>query len=315
MPFVSSSTGDPYANAAVESLLFDLVASTGPILFVYVNDPCVVIGRHQNPWVECNMPAMREAALPLVRRISGGGTVYHDPGNINFSFLAQQDHYDLDAQFTLVLRSLAALGVEALRNERNDLVLGGRKVSGNAFRHSRGNSLHHGTLLVEADLTRLVSYLAAPATEIQTRAIASVRSTVVNLAEKAAVNVFTVTEALAREFASSYGDTERVATDAPPAWFPDAQRIREERERLAGWEWVFGHTPGFSRTYRDASAGMALTVEVRKGHIEQAVIEQAGKQERLAILEGRKLRREIIDIFGADERFRNLRDTMMEDLW
>jgi len=172
--FLTVETLDPWHNLAVERVLFEsslfesFAGPEGPesdaahALLVWRNSPCVVIGRHQNPWVECDLAKMAAAAVPLVRRVSGGGAVYHDPGNTNFTFFGTDATYDLDRQFTVVIMALESLGISARRNKRNDILVDDRKISGNAFRHTKGRSLHHGTLLVSADLNELTAYLTSP---------------------------------------------------------------------------------------------------------------------------------------------------------
>ena len=327
MPVVLSSTDDPFANAALESLLFERSGDRGPFLFLYSNCVAIVLGRHQNPWVECNMAVLGRDAIPLVRRISGGGTVYHDPGNLNFSFMSSADHYNLDTQFDLVLSGLSRVGIHAERNERNDLVADGRKFSGNAFRHSRGNSLHHGTLLVASELSRLQEYLAAPVAEIQTKAIESVRSSVVNLSELApGLTPEAVRGAVAAEFAEHSQDSVVIRpgaahTGAPSgsqalaAWFPASSELAAERERLAGWEWLFGHTPTFSRTYRDES-GRALTLTVKKGRIADVVAEPDGDSlAGINELVGRPLARETVGLLRKYDWAAGFVAAMREDLW
>jgi lipoate-protein ligase A len=335
MPVVLTTQHDPYANVALESLLFEQAGEHGPFLMLWVNATAVVLGRHQNPWVECNMAALKQDGVPLVRRISGGGTVYHDPGNLNFSFLASSGEYDLDAQFDLVIRALARVGLQTERTERNDLVADGRKFSGNAFRHSRGNSLHHGTLLVNSDLARLSAYLAAPDAEIETKAIASVRSAVVNLSELAPeLTTNTLVDTLTREFADRYSDNEVIVADSgdgwstsdtaagathalAPGWFPSAAAREAEKERLTSWEWLFGHTPTFRRTYR--AGELLLSFRIKKGVIDSVEVSGAGQEWKgetlTGFLAGRPFQRETLEALGEYDWAVALWHAIREDLW
>ncbi|TVQ28101.1 MAG: lipoate--protein ligase [Spirochaetaceae bacterium] len=258
-------TTNPYTNLAIESMLLDGVVE--PTLLIWRNDPCVVIGRHQNPWVECDLDRMHADGIPLSRRISGGGAVYHDAGNTNFSFIAPSDRYDQERHFGVVIAALAALGVEAIKTERNDLRVGDRKISGNAFRHTRGRSLHHGTLLVDADLDRLVAYLAAPASgSIATKATPSVRSVVTNLADHApGLTHDRLADALESAFISEYGGagepSPRSSGAASLGTLASPAAAADVADELASWEWVYGHTPRFQVTVPVAGVGsVVLTV-------------------------------------------------------
>lgn len=248
MPVLSLSSLMPYHNLAVEEWVLETLPELGPTLLLWRNTPCVVIGRHQNPWVECDLASMKAAGVPLVRRISGGGAVYHDEGNTNFTFLSPSDGYDVDDNLRVVLASLADLGIRADRNARNDLLVNGRKFSGSAYRHTRGRSLHHGTLLVRARLDRLTAYLSGSGRRIQSKATASVRSSVINLAElQPSLTHEAIVSALAARFQSRHGvqdagplDDAYVKAQAP--------RLDARAAELASWEWLYGHTPRFTTT-------------------------------------------------------------------
>ncbi|MFW5745193.1 MAG: lipoate--protein ligase family protein, partial [Spirochaetota bacterium] len=259
MPVLRLATTDPFLNLAIEEHVLERIHDLGPTLILWRNDPCVVIGRHQNPWLECDLAALRRHGLPLVRRISGGGAVYHDGGNTNFSFLASESDYDQERHFRVVISGLSRLGIAAWKTDRNDLRVGDRKISGNAFRHTRGRSLHHGTLLVNADLDRLTAFLTPSAALIETKAIPSVRSRVVNLSDaRPGLTHEPLGDAIAQAYAAEYGeDAARPIVADPGSW----DTIRSRRAELASWEWVFGHTPTFVRKVVVEGADVALTVK------------------------------------------------------
>ncbi|MFP4378272.1 MAG: biotin/lipoate A/B protein ligase family protein [Spirochaetales bacterium] len=286
MPVVHSEHLDPYTNLAVESCLLDRAAHIGPTLILWSNEPCVVLGRHQNPWLECNLREMSRHDVKLVRRISGGGTVYHDPGNINFCFLLSDAQYDQERQFSVVLRALRELGIPAVKNERNDLCVGSRKFSGNAFRHSKGNSLHHGTLLLNADIEALTRYLAPPELGIETKAIASVRSQVINLEESVpGLDRSELIAAFIREFHREYEpDRPGLVSGTPaareaPSWWPARSEIEARVAELSSWEWVFGHTPSFSRRY---THGKQIAEVVVKRGVIQSIVSEGNAAEGIA---------------------------------
>lgn len=282
MPVVRLASTDPYHNLALEEWWFDRADEFGPTLILWRNSPCVVIGRHQSPWLECDLRRMHADAVPLVRRTSGGGAVYHDRGNTNFSFIAPAAVYDQERHFRVVIDALASLGIAAWKSDRNDLRVGERKFSGNAFRHRQGRSMHHGTLLVDSDLERLTAYLTPSAALIETKATASVRSAVVNLAGiYPGLTHALLWDALGRAFAAEYGDAAAglgPASDSEAPTGPGlaAASIAARAAELADWDWLYGHTPAFVRrlTLPEALGAGELAIAVRRGLIE--AVEGAG---------------------------------------
>jgi lipoate-protein ligase A len=239
--FISTQT-DPHLNFAIENSLLESVSEGDRILFLYRNRDSVVIGRHQNPWIECDLKLMRRDGVLLARRQSGGGAVFHDLGNTNYSLLSSRADYDEDRGFAVVLNALRDLGLDVERNERNDLVYRGRKFSGSAFRHRRGRSFQHGTLLVAADLDRLTRYLSAPSRRIAAKGTASVRSGVVNLSQiRADVDHEQICRAVVESFGREYGAAESALISEADVT-EEAYRAAHE---LRSWEWLFGKSPDF----------------------------------------------------------------------
>lgn len=182
-----SDSYDPWFNLAVEESIFRQMPATQRVLFLWRNADTVVIGRAQNPWKECNTRRMEEDNVRLARRSSGGGAVFHDLGNTCFTFMAGKPEYDKTVSTRIVLEALNALGVAAEASGRNDLVVktaeGDRKVSGSAYRETMDRGFHHGTLLLNADLSRLANYLNPDQKKLQAKGITSVRGRVANLVE------------------------------------------------------------------------------------------------------------------------------------
>ncbi|KAF8883183.1 hypothetical protein CPB84DRAFT_1790274, partial [Gymnopilus junonius] len=150
-----SASSDPYFNLTLEDWLFRRSNSSNPQLLIYRDSPCVVIGRNQNPWIEVNFSALHARGIPFVRRRSGGGTVYHDLGNTNFSIHLPRSSFDRHQTGAFVLRAVRSLGIDARLNERNDICVGPDKVSGSAYKIANQRAYHHGTMLISTELETL----------------------------------------------------------------------------------------------------------------------------------------------------------------
>ena len=241
---------DPYLNLALEDCLFRGMSESEQILFLYTNSPSVVMGRFQNPWVEANLKAIEHEDVKLVRRQSGGGTVYHDLNNSNFSFLSPKDDYDKDRNLKIVVQALLDLGIEAQTNERNDIVVRlpsedfFRKVSGSAFKQTRLSCFHHGTLLVNANLKELGRFLKPKLTMAQSKGIKSVRSKVANLNSFGEhITQKSLWGSLTKSFEKFYAQEVSVG-EIDKEYLNESSR---ERYRFwSSWDWIYGETPKFS---------------------------------------------------------------------
>lgn len=174
---------DPYENLALEEALLSRVGEGELILYLWQNERTVVIGKNQNPWKECRTALLAEEGGHLARRLSGGGAVFHDLGNLNFTFLMPEAEYALSRQLSVIELACRSLGVPVQRSGRNDLLADGRKFSGNAFYKHNGKAYHHGTLMVDVDLERVSRYLSPSRAKLAAKGVDSVRSRVVNLKE------------------------------------------------------------------------------------------------------------------------------------
>lgn len=178
---IVSSSYNPHLNLAVESVLVE--TADCPLLFLWKNERTVVIGANQNPYSECAVETLLADGGTLARRRTGGGAVYHDLGNLNFSFIADKKNYDVTKQLSVIQKALLPFGIQAELSGRNDLTADGKKFSGNAFLKTANNNLHHGTILIKTDGDRLAKYLTVNPAKLQKKGVASVKNRIVNLSE------------------------------------------------------------------------------------------------------------------------------------
>jgi len=241
MLIVRTTNTDIFWNLAVEEYLLGLVDRHPQILFLWQSRDAVVIGKNQIPWRECRMKLLMEDDVPMGRRVSGGGAVFHDMGNLNYTLVTRRGNYSSAWTFQTVLDALKNLGIEA-RVQGRSLMADGRKFSGNAFCFRGDAALHHGTMLISSDLDQLNRYLEPSESVIRSRAIRSVPSLVVNLQElRPDVTVERVASALLEAFQSAYGDVKEFVTDG----FQNNKAVTALYRKQMSWEWQFGNTPPF----------------------------------------------------------------------
>ena len=178
-----ASGSDPFENLAREQVLLEQGPADGVILYLWQNQNTVVIGRNQNAFKECRTSLLEEEGGKLARRLSGGGAVFHDLGNLCFSFISHAKIHNVTRQLSVIADACRSFGIDAEPTGRNDIEADGRKFSGNATADHKGAKLFHGTLLISGNLDRLSGYLTVDPKKIQSKGIASVRSRVCNLTE------------------------------------------------------------------------------------------------------------------------------------
>lgn len=235
--YIESTDVDPYKNLAMEEYLFSHCAEDEVILYLWQNQKTVVIGRNQNAWKECQISRIEEDGAVIARRLSGGGAVYHDLGNLNFTFLAHKENYDLARQLQVILEAVRKLGIHAEISGRNDILAEGQKFSGNAFHQHKNRCYHHGTLMVDVKLDELGKYLNVSRKKLESKGIASVRSRVTNLrAYNPEMTIDQLKQALKESFEEIYGQKAEEFHEADL----DSEQIRELLEKYASWEWIYG---------------------------------------------------------------------------
>lgn len=255
--FISQST-DVFSNLALEDWIYrNHDFDHKHLLLLWRNDPTVVIGRHQNPWTETNLPFLRQESINLARRNSGGGTVYHDLGNINCTFFTRRAEYNRRKNLDIIcsaIKRISELNVSV--NKRDDIVVDDTlKVSGTAAKLGPNNAYHHCTVLVDVNECVLHDALNSQATDIETRATQSVRVPVRNLRRAdPSLNVDLLQESLGWEFLRTNMDGVDCGLKAAynqrgfqlirpeEDWFPGLEKIRED---FQSHTWIFGKTPNF----------------------------------------------------------------------
>ncbi|MCR8642353.1 lipoate--protein ligase [Paenibacillus sp. N1-5-1-14] len=236
---------DPRINLAIEEFVLKHLQMDDSYLLFYINEPSIIIGKNQNTIEEINAEYVKEQGIKVVRRLSGGGAVYHDLGNLNFSFLTKDDGQSFHnfKKFTEpVVQALNELGVECELTGRNDIQVGERKISGNAQFITKGRMFSHGTLLFDSEIEHVVSALKVNAAKIQSKGTKSIRSRVANISEflEEKITIQQFKEELLRQIFGMEPDQvpQYELTEA------DWAKIHEiSTERYQNWDWNYGRSP------------------------------------------------------------------------
>jgi lipoate---protein ligase len=250
---IHSSRTNVYENLAAEDALLSDAGLSEPVVMIYRNDDAIVIGKNQNPWKECAVEKLSGLGVKLARRVSGGGTVFHDPGNLNISCILPRDRYCRPDVLNIFVRGLAMTGIRAEVTGGTSLAVDGRKISGNAFCFRQNYVLHHGTILWNADLNKLKAALVPNLPDVITRAIASVPMPVINLSSLLPDRtvdyvLMCVIEALAEKWGG-------INTDG---YSPFAlAHYHQSLEKMQAWDWIYGATPDFNY---ETKSGKSISV-------------------------------------------------------
>ncbi|MCB0282376.1 MAG: lipoate--protein ligase family protein [Calditrichaeota bacterium] len=267
----------PAINLAIEEYLVRKVNSEDEFLYLYVNEPSVIIGKHQNPFEEVNLNFCRNSNINVYRRISGGGTVYHDKGNLNFCYITQstQKNFNVYKQFlTPIVEYLNSIHVKAEINSRNDLIIGSQKISGNAQFTSRKRMLSHGTLLFNADLQN-VSLALKTSLEVVSKSTKSYRSPVTNISahlnKSFSMEIFK--EQVEKSICKTYKCLKQFELSNS-----DWNEIKKlARSKYISWDWNYGLTPPFSFIAENNDLEFKVKFEIRECKISGIEIERDDK--------------------------------------
>ncbi|QVK20704.1 lipoate--protein ligase [Mycoplasmatota bacterium] len=235
-----SNSFDPAVNLSYEEYLMSVCKKEEVIFYLWQNKNTVVIGRNQNPVKECNIELLKEDNVKLVRRLSGGGAVYHDLGNLNFTFIAHSSTYNIKKQLEVILDALKSFGIVGNYTGRNDLTVDGKKFSGNAFMEEDEVCCHHGTLLVNVALEKLVNYLTPAKVKVTSKGIESIRSRVTNLKElNEEVTIGSLKKKLIESFNRLYNDELSLEVQV----LDDFKLIKDYARKYNTWEWNMKESP------------------------------------------------------------------------
>ncbi len=257
---------NPYHNLAVEEYLMMRAGDSELIVYLWQNEHTIVIGRNQNVWQECKVSEFTKDGGRIVRRLSGGGAVYHDLGNLNFTFCVKKADYDVDKQLEVILTAVQLLGINARKTGRNDITIEGRKFSGNAFYRTGQYCYHHGTLLLDADTEKMVQYLNVDTAKLQSKGVSSVKARVTNLKNYCAdINRRLITEKIKTALKNVYECDIGIIKDTD---LNENEIIRLEN-KFSDWNWIFGRKIPFTNqiSRRFVWGNMDIHIVVDEGRI------------------------------------------------
>jgi len=235
---VISTSNNPYVNLAVEELLLGKITEKEPILYLWQNAKSVIIGRNQNPCFECNFDAIKKNDVKIVRRMTGGGAVYHDMGNLNYSFVWQGNACSKEFIYNRILAAINMYVHDAALDGRNDIVINGMKVSGTAFLERNGKHIQHGCILISTDLVKMSECLSVNPDKLSGKRIDSVRSRVANLVElNSAVTIEKIRKSIIDSFKVCFSDVK----NEPCTFIIQDPHFDHILEKYKSDEWNYGN--------------------------------------------------------------------------
>lgn len=254
---LDSNVRDVYYNLALEYTMAENNPSGSAILFLWQNANTVVIGKHQNPYRECNLAAMRADNVMLARRPSGGGAVFHDEANLNFSFIYAKGEYNLSRNYKIIIDALTTLGIDAYTSGRNDILFQNKKFSGNAFYTVGSAQVHHGTIMVGVNMDSLAKYLSTSSLKLASKGVASISSRVLNLASiQPNITVDKVKEKIKTAFLQCYDKEKALALQV------QNDKVLLVKDKIQVDDYIMGKKYNFAQqaTFRLPLGEVALTI-------------------------------------------------------
>ncbi len=260
----------PYNNLAVEEHLLLNCRKNQCILYLWQNKHTIVIGRNQNAWKECLVSKLEEDKGHLVRRLSGGGAVYHDLGNLNFTFLVTKENYNLDKQLDVIIKGIGKFGIKAEKSGRNDILIDNRKFSGNAYYETGEQCYHHGTIMVNVNISELSKYLTVSKQKLQSKGVDSVKSRVANLTE---FNSEITVESLKKNLLSAFEEVYELKAETIRVDDLDTDDINRRREHFESWDFKFGKKINFKYEISNRFSWGEILLQIK---VDSGVIDDIG---------------------------------------
>lgn len=265
MKYIISKTNDTAYNVALEEYAFKHILDDDEIFMLWINEPSIIIGKNQNGLAEIDSDYVREQGIRVIRRISGGGAVYHDLNNLNYTLIAprkNENAFDFQAFSQPVIEALANLGLTATFSGRNDIEIDGKKICGNAQAYTKDRVLHHGCILFNVDLSVLGKALAVKPDKIESKGVKSVRSRVTNIYDELEqkINIDEFQQAIFEEVKATRPDIkEHKFTEE------ELNEIKKIAEWKASWDWNYGKAPAYNlrKEKRFPSGNIEILMEAK----------------------------------------------------
>jgi len=321
LKYYISKTNDPYFNLATEEYLTFSAKCDEVILFLWQNSNTVVVGRNQNAWRECNISLMDKDNVRLVRRMSGGGAVYHDIGNLNFTFCAKKNNFNKDKQTQIIINALGELNISAIRSGRNDLLVNDKKFSGNAYFYFKDFCYHHGTLMVDVDKLSLCKYLNVSKDKLKTHSVESVKSRVININE---INEEVTIDSLKKCLIKSYMEEYRLEASEIKLRKNEEKSINSLVTKYEAYDWNYGRNIPFDRELSNKFewGEMLLRLSIKDGYISKCQFFSDALDAEISVkvkekLEGKRyIREEILGnyIFTNEEMINDVINYVADNL-
>lgn len=314
MKYIINKSRNPYFNLALDEYAMKHIDEDEDFFFLWQNDPAVIIGKNQNTAEEINAQFIKDNNIKVARRVSGGGAVYHDEGNLNFTFIISVDDpgkVNYKKYVQPIVDALASMGIEAELSGRNDILVDGLKISGNAQRLANGKLMHHGTIMFDLDVENMVNALNVAPDKIISKGVKSVRSRVTNIKEHLpeGTQLQEFWDQLQFYLSNQGQDEEIVLTDE------DIMKIEYEAiNRFSTWDWIYGESPVFDlqSEKRFPWGNINIKMNVASGKIESIRFEG----DYLGLSDVAEIERRLIGVrFNIDDVTQVLREFNLKEFF